>query len=104
MHFPSFAASAASGSPVIFVNLSNCKSSVLFCSAFRYLDRVLLLDILAAEIGIFFVNSERLRIALAERTIGGLKTDISSVKAAELGTFLNISYCLDRGDLSYQEN
>lgn len=41
--------------------------------------------------GILLEKSDRSRIALAERTIGGLNKDISSDNAAELGTWSHVS-------------
>ena len=83
---------------MILVSLSTCKSSALFRKAFRYFDNVLLFAILAAEMGIFLVKSDRSRTALAERTMGGLNMDNSSDDAVELRTFLeSICECEDVG-------
>lgn len=91
IHFPPLAARAVSGSEVILDILSNCSSSLLFCSMPRYLERFLLFATLAAEIGIVLENNERSRIALAERTRGGRKRDIPSDGAARIGFCSDVS-------------
>jgi hypothetical protein len=48
-------------------------------------------DIRAAEMGTVLVKSDRSRIALAERTMGGRKRDISLEGAASVGFYDMIS-------------
>lgn len=66
-------------------NLSNCNNSLLFCRIPRYREMFFAFDIRAAEMGTVLVKSDRSRIALAERTIGGRKSDISLEGAASIG-------------------
>jgi len=75
----------------MFDNLSSCNNSLLFCSTPRYRDMFLAFAILAAEMGIVLENSDRSRIALAERTMGGRNRDISLEGAARIGFYVDMS-------------